>query len=170
MTRWMTTMDSPIGKLQLHAKGDALTGIEFPTPRYPLTVAPDCREDAEPFRAAISQLLEYFAGERREFELAVAPEGTEFQQEVWAALQTIPYGETWSYGEMAQKIGRPKASRAVGAANGRNPVSIVIPCHRVIGSTGSLTGFGGGLDLKQRLLQLEGSLPIAADVSQSSLF
>ena len=105
------------------------------------------------------QLEDYFAGERRDFDLPLSPHGTEFQCEVWLTLAHIPYGETWSYRDLAQRIGRPSATRAVGAANGRNPLPIVLPCHRVIGADGSLTGFGGGLPTKAFLLRLEGALP-----------
>jgi methylated-DNA-[protein]-cysteine S-methyltransferase len=104
---------------------------------------------------AVKQLREYFAGRRAEFDLPLAPEGTEFQRTVWRNLQDIPYGETISYGELAKRVGNPKASRAVGAANGQNPIPIVIPCHRVIGANGKLTGFGGGLPTKEALLALE---------------
>lgn len=111
------------------------------------------RNDA--FKPVKQQLAAYFAGELTDFNLVLAPEGTDFQLAVWTALQKIPYGETCSYGDIANRIGKPEASRAVGAANGQNPLPIVIPCHRVIGSNGSLTGFGGGLDCKQFLLRLE---------------
>jgi methylated-DNA-[protein]-cysteine S-methyltransferase len=103
------------------------------------------------------QLDEYFAGKRQEFDLPLAPAGTDFQCQVWQGLQEIPFGETWSYGELARHVGRPKASRAVGAANGLNPIPVIIPCHRVIGSNGKLTGFGGGLETKSFLLKLESS-------------
>jgi methylated-DNA-[protein]-cysteine S-methyltransferase len=119
---------------------------------------PDWQENPRSLREAARQLEEYFAGQRRDFELDLAPEGTPFQRRVWQALETIPYGETWSYGELARTIGKPSASRAVGAANGRNPISIFIPCHRVIGADGSLTGYGWGTDIKARLLALEGAL------------
>ena len=111
------------------------------------------RNDA--FKPVKQQLAAYFAGELTDFNLVLAPKGTDFQLAVWAALEKIPYGETCSYGDIANRIGKPDASRAVGAANGQNPLPIVIPCHRVIGSNGSLTGFGGGLDCKQFLLRLE---------------
>jgi methylated-DNA-[protein]-cysteine S-methyltransferase len=105
---------------------------------------------------AVSQLREYFSGRRRQFDLPLDFQGTAFQKQVWQALLTIPFGETRSYGQVATQVGRPKASRAVGAANGRNPIPIIAPCHRVIGASGRLTGFGGGLDVKARLLRLEG--------------
>ena len=130
----------------------------------PAKPAEGWRRARRPFRDVIIQLDAYFAGRLRRFELPLAPEGTPFQREVWSALTTIPYGETVSYGELARRVGRPAASRAVGAANGRNPIPIIIPCHRVIGADGTLTGFGGGLPIKRRLLQLEAGheeLPIA---------
>ncbi len=113
------------------------------------------REDATGFHEAIRQLRAYFAGELETFDLLLAPEGTPFQQRVWGELLKIPYGNTTSYGELAKRIGNPKASRAVGLANGSNPIPIVIPCHRVIGSNGKLTGYGGGLPIKEKLLALE---------------
>jgi methylated-DNA-[protein]-cysteine S-methyltransferase len=113
------------------------------------------QRDDEPFRDAMDQLNQYFTGELDTFDLRLAPAGTEFQRTVWQALLEIPYGETWSYGQLAKHIDRPKASRAVGAANGVNPIPIIIPCHRVIGSSGKLTGFGGGLETKEYLLGLE---------------
>jgi len=129
------------------------------------------RDDNHPIlRLAAHELHEYFAGERKEFTIPVAPNGTGFQLQVWAALTTIPFGVTWSYAQLAQTIGRPNAVRAVGAANGANPIAIIIPCHRVIGSDGSLTGFGGGLPLKRRLLELEGAIPQEPSVPQRSLF
>ena len=113
---------------------------------------PEWREDKVPLREVIQQLRAYFAKELETFELTLAPEGTDFQQSVWNELCGIPYGETISYGELAKRVGNPKASRAVGAANGQNPIPIIIPCHRVIGSDGKLTGFGGGLPIKEKLL------------------
>ena len=146
---------SPIGDLQLYSDGRHLVKIGLPE-----------KED-EPARAGndpvleacAEQLAEYFRGTRRRFELPLAPRGTDFQRRVWQALAEIPYGETRSYGEIARVIGRPRAVRAVGAANGRNPLPIVVPCHRVIGSDGSLTGFAWGLAAKICLLELEGALP-----------
>ena len=154
-----TRVESPLGPLLLLSDGRALTGL-FMNKR----VVPEGsveREDAEPFHEARRQLAEYFAGERRAFDLALDGRGTEFQQKIWAALEEIPYGETISYGALARKVGDPKASRAVGLANGRNPLSIVVPCHRVVGASGKLTGYGGGLANKAFLLELErGCLPL----------
>jgi methylated-DNA-[protein]-cysteine S-methyltransferase len=148
-------IDSPIGRLLLAGFPGELTLIDFqrgPRPRRP---DPEWREDHRAFADAIAQLHEYFGGTRRVFSLRLSPSGTPFQQRVWQALLEIPYGETTSYGELARRIDRPAASRAVGLANGSNPLPIVIPCHRVIGSNGSLTGYGGGLPIKGRLLELE---------------
>jgi methylated-DNA-[protein]-cysteine S-methyltransferase len=146
-------LDSPVGRLLLAGDEAGLRLICFPTEkRMP---EPAWRQGDAPFAEALRQLEAYFAGELSEFDLALAPEGTPFQLSVWRALRRIPYGETVSYGEVAKAIGRPSACRAVGAANGSNPLPIVIPCHRVIGSTGKLTGFGGGLDTKAALLALE---------------
>jgi methylated-DNA-[protein]-cysteine S-methyltransferase len=129
--------------------------IGFPKGSMRREPEPDWIFNEKPLAAACAQLNEYFAGSRKEFDLPLRFNGTEFQVSVLEALQEIPYGETTSYGEIAKRIGRPKAVRAVGAANGRNPIPIVVPCHRVIGSTGDLTGFGGGLDTKEALLRLE---------------
>jgi methylated-DNA-[protein]-cysteine S-methyltransferase len=150
--RYTTTIDSPCGALIAISDGDALAQLEFPGREAPV---PDAIHDDGPFRELRAQLAAYFAGTRRAFELALAPEGTAFQQDVWAALRAIPYGATTSYGELARSIGRPRAIRAVGAANGANPIAIVVPCHRVIGKDGTLTGYGGGLPRKQLLLGLE---------------
>ncbi len=146
---------TPVGRLLLTGDEDALRGISFQSGRHPAEVPEAWQRAEEPFRDAIAQLAAYFAGRLRRFDLALAPEGTPFQREVWSALTEIPYGETVSYSELARRIGRPAATRAVGAANGRNPLPIVVPCHRVIGANGSLTGFGGGLSIKRRLLDLE---------------
>jgi methylated-DNA-[protein]-cysteine S-methyltransferase len=159
MTSMQTTIESPVGPLALTVDADgALTRLGFG--------AGDTSDDPR-FAAAIAQLREYFAGERTGFDLAVRPEGgTAFERRVWAELRTIPYGETASYGEIAARIGHPGKARAVGRANGRNPVAIVCPCHRVIGSDGSLTGFGGGLENKRILLDLEaGALTLAMDTA-----
>ena len=146
-------LDSPIGWLLLVADDCGLREINFPKGER----APDAawRENASALREPIRQLGDYFAGKREDFDLALAPQGTPFQQEVWKQLCRIPYGETISYGELARRIGNPNASRAVGLANGSNPIPIIIPCHRVIGSNGKLTGYGGGLPIKEKLLALE---------------
>lgn len=147
---------TPVGRLLVAGDEEGLRRISFQSGFNPVEPAGEWRRSEEPFREASAQLEAYFAGELRKFDLALTPEGTPFQREVWSALTNIPYGETVSYGELARRLGRPNASRAVGAANGRNPIPIVIPCHRVIGADGSLTGFGGGLSIKRRLLELEG--------------
>jgi methylated-DNA-[protein]-cysteine S-methyltransferase len=153
-------MPSPVGPLRLAAEDDGLRLIEFPDPRHPVAPEDDWEEgDNAVLAMTRAQLGEYFAGTRRAFDLPLAPRGTAFQRAVWRALATIPYGETISYRALAERIGQPSAMRAVGAANGRNPLPIVVPCHRVIGADGSLTGFGGGLPTKRFLLQLEGALP-----------
>jgi methylated-DNA-[protein]-cysteine S-methyltransferase len=151
-------MPSPVGKLLLTGYDGQLTGLYLPADRYARHAAAHpgaARRDDAAFAGVRRQLEEYFAGERTAFELPVAPAGTPFQQAVWAELQRIGYGTTITYAELAARIGRPTAIRAAGAANGANPVSIVIPCHRVIGSNGTLTGYGGGLEAKRRLLELE---------------
>lgn len=154
-TVFRSTMPSPIGPLLLCGTGTAITAIFMATRRHPEGVPGDTRPDDGPFREARRQLDAYFAGELREFTLELAPEGTLFRQKVWRALLDIPYGATESYGELALRIGLPQAARAVGLANGRNPISIVVPCHRVIGKTGALVGYGGGLERKQWLLAHE---------------
>ena len=158
-TTYYTIFDSPVGELMLVGHADALTAIEFGGGRRSGGPKPDWVRSDKPFREAIRQLKSYFAGKRTSFDLRLSPAGTEFQRQTWDALLEIPYGETRSYAQIAQRIGRPKAVRAVGAANGSNPISIVVPCHRVVGSNGDLTGFGGGLDVKRKLLSLEGGLP-----------
>lgn len=153
-----THVQSPIGRLLLVSDGESLTGLYMDTPHVPVPEAQGWREDAgaNPLPAAARQLEEYFAGKRRAFDLPLHLDGSEFQKRVWRALLEIGYGETWSYGELARRVGNPKASRAVGLANGRNPISILVPCHRVIGADGTLTGYGGGLDRKRWLLAHEG--------------
>ena len=146
---------TPIGDLLLAGDDKALCLIGFPQGRMRHEPDPEWICNDKPFATASRQLTEYFVGERRQFDLPLNLTGTEFQLQVLAELQRIPYGATVSYGDIATRIGRPKAVRAVGAANGRNPLPIVVPCHRVIGSNGSLTGFGGGLTTKQALLRLE---------------
>lgn len=151
------TSDSPLGALTLLAGDDGLRGVFLPGHRHG---PPPSAGDAEhpTARLAARQLGEYFAGERRAFDLPLAPAGTPFQRRVWAALAAIPYGETTTYGALAAGLGDPRAVRAVGLANGRNPLPIVVPCHRVIGADGSLVGYGGGLPAKRALLELEGAL------------
>ena len=154
-----TIHDSPVGPLTLTASDRALRGVHFAGDALALDLAR--RGTTAPLDAAARQLDEYFAGDRRDFALELdLGAGTPFQQAVWAELLRIPYGETVSYGEVARRLGRPERVRAVGAANGRNPIAIVVPCHRVIGADGSLTGYGGGLDRKRALLALEGSAPL----------
>ena len=153
------TMQSPLGRLLLAGPKSELSLISLPRGKGAVTPQADWTEDQGAFAEAGQQLEEYFAGKRRRFELALAPRGTDFQLQVWWALAEIPYGETVTYGELASRLGRPSASRAVGAANGSNPLPIVLPCHRVIGADGSLTGYGGGLEAKRFLLDLEGASP-----------
>lgn len=148
-------IDSPIGRLLLAGDRDALAIVDFQSGPRPRTADETWVDDPAPFAEAIAELREYFAGERRVFTVRLAPQGTPFQLRVWNALLEIPYGETTSYGELARRLGQPTASRAVGLANGSNPIPVIIPCHRVIGANGSLTGYGGGLPIKQRLLALE---------------
>jgi methylated-DNA-[protein]-cysteine S-methyltransferase len=150
-----TRIESPVGKLLLAAEAQGLRLVSFESSKRATPVQPDWKEDKAPFVEVIRQLQAYFDGDLREFDLPLAPEGTEFQLRVWNSLRTIPYGEKISYGQLAQRIGNPKAVRAVGLANGCNPIPVIIPCHRVIGSDGSLTGFGGGLSNKKKLLDLE---------------
>jgi len=156
--RTQVTIGSPVGPLTLVADGGALAGLYLEVRWHPPSPAQLGRPGdpaAEPFAAAAEQLTAYFAGRLTRFSLPLRPGGTAFQRQVWAALQDIPYGQTVTYGQLAARLGRPAASRAVGLANGRNPVSIVVPCHRVLGADGSLTGYGGGLAAKRFLLDLE---------------
>jgi methylated-DNA-[protein]-cysteine S-methyltransferase len=157
-------VESPIGPLLLTGDGTSLTALHLPesgrTPPVDAGWIEADRAGGGVLAEAARQLGEYFAGERTTFDLPLAAEGTEFQQRVWAALRTIPYGATASYGEIAGRVGSPKASRAVGLANGRNPIAVVVPCHRVVGADGSLTGYGGGLPAKRTLLDLEAGLPL----------
>jgi methylated-DNA-[protein]-cysteine S-methyltransferase len=150
-------MESPIGKLKLVASDKGLVAILWENDRPSRVRVGEVVEDGRhPVLVETErQLGEYFAGRRREFSVALDMRGTRFQRDVWEALLAIPFGETRSYGQLARQLGNPRATRAVGAANGRNPVSIIVPCHRVIGSSGKLTGFAGGLDVKARLLNLE---------------
>ena len=152
-----TTIDSPIGELLLVGEEDStLRGLYMQEGRTRMSVRSSWRAAEEPFAAARDQLGEYFAGERTAFDLPLEMHGTDFERAVWAELERIPYGQTTSYGEIARRVGRPDRARAVGAANGRNPIAVVVPCHRVIGANGSLTGYGGGLERKRFLLELEG--------------
>jgi methylated-DNA-[protein]-cysteine S-methyltransferase len=151
MTRSLLMFEAPFGPLALCARGDQLVALSLPDHPVPTGVV----RPTPILAAAVAQLREYFAGTRTAFDLPLAPEGTAFQRLVWDQLLAIPHGATWSYGEVARAIGRPAASRAVGAANGKNPIAIIIPCHRVIGSDGTLTGYGGGIPTKRWLLEHE---------------
>lgn len=150
-------LDSPVGRLLIAGDDDGLQCIGFPGGRGARRPEPEWREDPSGFAEVRRQLEAYFAGELTDFELPLAPRTTPFQGRVLAELRKVPYGTTVSYGELARRVGNPKASRAVGLANGRNPIPIVIPCHRVIGANGNLTGYGGGLPVKRQLLALEQS-------------
>ena len=152
---YYTFVSSPIGQLLLAGSETALKVVGFASGSKARSAEPNWERHDKPFKEAARQLGEYFAGRRRDFDLTIEPEASRFQACVLSALSRIPYGETRSYGDVARTIGRPKAVRAVGAANGRNPLPIVIPCHRVIGQDGDLTGFGGGLAVKRYLLDLE---------------
>ena len=171
---WTTLLDSPVGAIDLIADEDgALTHLLFRGETRFSPVNSELRMNPAPFAAVIAQLDEYFAGTRKEFDIPLAPRGTHFQREVWLALRDIPYGETSTYAKQAVAIGRPSAARAVGAANGRNPIGIVVPCHRVIGADGSLTGYGGGIDRKRWLLAHErhvlGQIRVTAPVAASQV-
>jgi methylated-DNA-[protein]-cysteine S-methyltransferase len=150
-----TQIESPVGPLLLAGDDSGLREINFVHGRHPATPDPLWKQDRRAFADVIDQLEAYFAGKLEEFDVPLVPEGTPFQQKVWKNLCDIPFGETISYGELARRIGNPNASRAVGLANGTNPIPIIIPCHRVIGSNGKLTGYGGGLPIKEKLLALE---------------
>lgn len=160
------TIDSPVGPITVAGRGGVVTTIRLPTPRREPPGSAEWVEDPDAFPEAVEQLREYFAGERTSFDFPMELAGSDFQRAVWSALREIPYGETWSYGQLAARLGKPGAARAVGLANGANPIPIVVPCHRVIGADGSLTGYGGGLETKSALLELERSrttprLPLA---------
>ncbi len=152
---WITP--SPVGRLLLVGNPDGLQALQFQDGAHPLDIQPTWTQSRDPFRAVLEQLKEYFDGSRTRFQITLNLQGTSFQRQVWKTLQRIPYGRTVSYGEIARQVGSPNASRAVGAANGQNPVSIIVPCHRVIGSNGKLVGYGGGLPIKTVLLALEQS-------------
>lgn len=153
-----TRMESPIGELLLTGDGHALRGLHMRQGRRPVAVGADWLEADHAFEEVRAQLTDYFAGRRTSFDVPLQLEGTTFQREVWRGLLEIDYGETISYGELARRIGRPRAVRAVGLANGRNPIAVIVPCHRVIGADGTLTGYGGGLESKRLLLDLESRL------------
>ena len=167
-------IESPVGPLILAGDDSALACLWFAAGKSPAEPRPEWRPGAPvPVREAERQLAAYYAGRMRDIDLPLAPSGTPFQLRVWEELRRIPYGETISYGDLARRIGQPTASRAVGLANGSNPIAIVIPCHRVIGANGKLTGYGGGLPIKEHLLSLEGALPCALaapEPSQPALF
>jgi methylated-DNA-[protein]-cysteine S-methyltransferase len=164
---YYTTFDSPIGELLLVGDGEALARLHMMGSRHPVAVNPAWERDDRAFVEVQSQLEEYFAGERQSFDVPLQMAGGEFELRVWEALRAIPYGETASYGEIAAEIGSPGAARAVGLANGRNPIAVIVPCHRVIGADGSLTGYGGGLERKRLLLDLEaGVLTLGAEPEQ----
>jgi methylated-DNA-[protein]-cysteine S-methyltransferase len=154
-TTFFETISSPVGRLTLVGEGEDLVGLYFDKDPLAAKVRASGAQDDGRLRPAVAQLEEYFAGSRTRFDLSLVPPGTAFQKQVWAALVRIPFGATASYGEIARVVGRPEASRAVGGANHRNPIAIIIPCHRVIGANGSMTGYGGGLPRKRILLDLE---------------
>ena len=158
MNYYYKTMDSVVGKLKLIATDQGLAAVLWENdPPGRVRLSPLAEDQNHPLlRETEKQLSEYFAGKRSRFSIKLDPKGTDFQNQVWQALLTIPFGETRSYGQIARQIGKAKAMRAVGAANGKNPLSIIVPCHRVIGASGQLTGFAGGLVIKQQLLVLEG--------------
>jgi methylated-DNA-[protein]-cysteine S-methyltransferase len=153
-----TILDSPLGGLLLVGEGGVLRNLFMVDGRTPVAPRREWVEDSAAFEAVRDQLAEYFAGKRTAFDLPLDLGGTSFQRRVWSALREIPYGETISYGELAQRIDSPRAVRAVGLANGQNPIGVIVPCHRVIGANGSLTGYGGGLENKRRLLDLEAGI------------
>jgi methylated-DNA-[protein]-cysteine S-methyltransferase len=167
-TMLYTNLDSPIGELLLVGDGRALHGLYMQEGRTAIAVQDDWEEADEPFADICVQLAEYFAGGRTAFDVSLVMTGSPFQRRVWHALRDIPYGETISYGELARRIAVPSASRAVGVANGHNPISVIVPCHRVIGADGSLTGYGGGVERKRVLLELEAGVLSLASVPGGS--
>lgn len=166
---YYTYFDSPIQPLLLTSDGNALTGLFMVAHKHGPEIEAGWVQDdaAAPFVEAKRQLAAYFAGQRTEFDLPLAPAGTGFQQRVWDELRRIPYGQTMTYGELARRIGNPNASRAVGLANGRNPLSIIVPCHRVVGAGGKLVGYAGGMTRKEALLALEQGTAMASKVTSS---
>ena len=155
---WFDAFNTPIGLLTIACDVSGLRYVLFENAKYDAPGRDEWQRELGPTRVAREQIEQYFAGERQSFDLPLNPIGTDFQKKTWAMLAEIPFGQTWSYAELAGKIAAPKAVRAVGAANGRNPLAIILPCHRVIGSNGSLTGFAGGLSTKKWLLEHEGAL------------
>ena len=155
MTACFCEIDSPVGRIYLRGDGDFLTGLYLPNHKHWSGLDRTARRSDSAFKVARQQLAEYFAGRRQQFDIPIKLAGTSFQQRVWRELEKIPFGVTISYVELARRVGQPNAVRAVGAANGRNPVSIVVPCHRVIASDGKLTGYGGGIENKRKLLDWE---------------
>lgn len=155
--RYYDFYESPYGRMLLVASDDGLAGVYFDSQKYHPQLASAWRHDAENarLRQAKQELAEYFAGERKRFEVALAPEGTPFQRRVWQAISTVEFGTMISYGELARRAGCPESPRAAGAATGRNPLTIIVPCHRIVGANGSLTGYAGGLERKRALLALE---------------
>jgi len=163
-----TVIATPVGEMMVIGDDDAVHFVHLPGSFTPTGFDPDRAGTPAAVRAAATQIHAYFSGDLIEFSLPLDPAGTEFQRRVWFALGDIPYGTTESYGELAARVGNPKACRAVGLANGRNPIPLVLPCHRVIGANGSLTGYGGGLELKRRLLDHERAVPAPGSTSRAS--
>jgi methylated-DNA-[protein]-cysteine S-methyltransferase len=159
--RYYECYDSPQGRMLLVADGERLSGVYFDGQKYVAHIEPGWRRDAHhpPLRQAKRELTEYFGGERQRFEIALAPEGTPFQRSVWKAISSVGFGQTISYGELADRAGCPGSARAAGAATGRNPIGVIVPCHRIVGANGSLTGYAGGLDKKRALLAFESRNP-----------
>lgn len=152
---YFSELDSPVGTLLLLGSDAALTGLYMQEQRHRPALPPGCERDDRPFRLVREQLRAYFAGKLRRFEVPLASHGSAFQRRVWRELLRIPFGATESYGELARRVGNPRASRAVGLANGKNPIGIIVPCHRVVGAGGALTGYGGGVERKKWLLEHE---------------
>lgn len=163
---WYDWMEWPLGRLLLTCRSEGLTGLLFDTGKHARGPAPGWKRGASLLRETADQVDEFLRGQRREFDVPLSPDGTEFQHRVWRELSRIPYAETRSYRDVASALNNPHATRAVGAANGRNPISIIVPCHRVVGANGSLTGFGGGLAAKTWLLTLERDGRAAADAAR----
>ncbi|HYC45678.1 MAG TPA: methylated-DNA--[protein]-cysteine S-methyltransferase [Burkholderiales bacterium] len=159
--RYYDLYQSPYGQMLLVAGNEALSGVYFDGQKYHPGIDPEWRRDSHhaPLAQAKRELSEYFGRERRRFDVALAPEGTPYQQSVWSAISTVAFGETVTYGELARRAGSPRNARAAGAATGRNPLTIIVPCHRIVGSSGSLTGYAGGLERKRALLALESPIP-----------